>query len=178
MNVPAYLCDYADLYQTDPRAAALQWLRDAKYGLFVHYGLYSLLGRHEWVQLSEKIPVAQHDLLKDRFTAENFDAEQIARLAVEAEMKYVNLTTRHHENFCLWPSAHTDFHSVNAPCKRDLVGELARACERHDWDSSCITRMAAIGAIRTRQVTTDGAARRDRNTIRPNRLTPTETRTI
>jgi alpha-L-fucosidase len=55
MNIPSYLKCQADTFKTDPRAAALEWFRDAKYGLFLHYGLCSLLGRHEWVQLKEKI---------------------------------------------------------------------------------------------------------------------------
>ncbi len=131
MKTPSYLQEYSALYQNDLRAAALKWFREAKYGLFLHYGLYSLTGRHEWVQLKENIPVAQYGKLKDQFTAENFDAEKIAQLAIDSGMKYVNLTTRHHECFCLWDTAHTDFNSVNSPCGRDLVGELAQACDRH-----------------------------------------------
>lgn len=131
-DVPVYLKDYADLYQSDPRAAALEWFRNARYGLFLHYGLYSLLGRHEWVQFREKIPVAEYARLAERFTAENFDADAVCRLALDAGMKYVNLTTRHHECFCLWDTEQTPFNSVGgAPAKRDLVGELAQACARH-----------------------------------------------
>lgn len=126
--VPSYLADYADLYADDPRAAALQWFRNAKYGLFLHYGLYSLLGRGEWVQYHEKIHVAEYARLTDQFTAERFDAGAIADLAVDAGMKYVNITTRHHDSFCLFRTAQTDFNSVNAPCGRDLVAELADAC--------------------------------------------------
>ena len=59
-GVPNYLKSYSDLYATDPRAAALQWFREARYGLFLHYGLYSLLGRHEWVQLRELISVSEY----------------------------------------------------------------------------------------------------------------------
>jgi len=130
-TVPAYLRDYADLYEKNPRQAALQWFRDAKYGLFLHYGLYSLLGRHEWVQFREKIPVAEYEKLRDRFTAEKFDAEYIASFARDCGMKYVNLTTRHHDSFCLFETKETPFNSVNAPAGRDLVAELADACERH-----------------------------------------------
>ncbi len=130
MSIPSYLAGYESLYAENPRAAALQWFRDAKYGLFLHYGLYSLLGRHEWVQFREKIPVAEYAKLMDLFTAERFDAERIAELAADAGMKYVNITTRHHDSFCLFDTAQTDFHSVNAPCGRDLVAELAAACEK------------------------------------------------
>jgi len=75
VEVPAYLSDYSDQFAKDPRAAALQWFKDAKFGLFLHYGLYSLLERGEWVQLNDKIHVAEYAKLKDQFTAEKFDAD-------------------------------------------------------------------------------------------------------
>ena len=74
-SVPSYLSGYEDLYATDPRQAAVQWFREARYGLFLHYGLYSLLGRHEWVQYREKIPVHEYQKLMDDFDAEGFDAK-------------------------------------------------------------------------------------------------------
>lgn len=129
-NVPSYLGDYAGPYARDPRAAAARWFRDAKFGLFVHYGLYSLEGRHEWLQHRELIPVAEYAKLKDRFAAEKFDADAIADLALAAEMKYVNLTTRHHDSFCLFRTDQTDFNSVESPAGRDLVADLAEACRR------------------------------------------------
>lgn len=128
--VPSYLKGYEAAYAAHPRAAATQWFRDAKFGLFLHYGLYSLEARHEWLQLREKIPVATYSKLKDRFTAAKFDADAITDLALAAQMRYVNLTTRHHDSFCLFATKQTDFHSVNSPAKRDLVGELAAACAR------------------------------------------------
>lgn len=128
--VPAYLRGFEKQYQENPRAAATEWLRQAGFGLFLHYGLYSLLERHEWVQLREKIPVAEYAKLKDRFTAAKFNANAIADLALSAGMHYVNITTRHHDSFCLFRTKMTDFNSVNSPAKRDLVGELADACAR------------------------------------------------
>src|SRR5574340_1256378 len=127
---PRYLESQAALYARDQRKAAIEWFREAKFGLFMHYGLYSLLGRHEWVQLRELIPVAEYAKLKDRFRAEKFDANFITNMAVDAGMKYVNITTRHHDSFCLFRSKYTDFTSVNSPAKRDLVTELAKACDR------------------------------------------------
>jgi len=129
-DVPSYLKGYEADYAKDPRAAALRWFREARFGLFLHYGLYSLLGRHEWVQFRERIPVAEYAKLKDRFTAERFDADAITDLAIAAQMRYVNITTRHHDSFCLFATKQTDFHSLNSPAKRDLVGELAEACRR------------------------------------------------
>jgi len=130
MNVPSYLSTHADLYHADAHGAALAWFGQARYGLFLHYGLYSLLGRHEWVQLKEKIPVADYARLTQDFTAECFDAEWWAQFAVDCGMRYVNLTTRHHDSFCLWDTQQTDFKSTNSPAGRDLVCELAAACER------------------------------------------------
>jgi len=131
MHTPSYLKQYEELYAEDPRQAARAWFRDARYGLFLHYGLYSLLGRHEWVQLREKIPVAEYAKLADQFTAERFDADEIARFALACGMRYVNITTRHHDSFCLFKTGQTDFHVLNTPCGRDLVGELAAACAKH-----------------------------------------------
>jgi len=128
--VPSYLKGYEALYRSDPRAAARQWFREAKFGLFLHYGLYSLEARHEWLQFREKIPVAQYARLKDRFTAAKFDADAITDLALAAEMRYVNITTRHHDSFCLFATRQTDFHAVNSPARRDLVRELAQACRK------------------------------------------------
>lgn len=129
-QVPAYLKDYAALYKTDPRGAAIKWFREARFGLFLHYGLYSLLGRGEWVQLREKIYVADYAKLKDQFTAKDFDADKITDLALEAGMKYINLTTRHHDSFCLWDTKYSDFKSTNSPAKRDLVRELSEQCNK------------------------------------------------
>jgi len=84
------------------------------------------------VQCREAIPVAEYEKLANDFTAENFDAEHIVRFAVDCGMRYVNITTRHHDSFCLFRTEQTDFNSVNAPCGRDLVDELATACAKHD----------------------------------------------
>lgn len=128
--VPSYLTAYQSAYLKNPHAASLAWFRDAKFGLFMHYGLYSQLGRGEWVQYQEKIPVTQYEKLKETFTAENFDADFITNLALAAGMKYVNITTRHHDSFCLFKTKATDFNSVQSPAKRDLVEELAAACDK------------------------------------------------
>ncbi len=105
-------------------------VKNAKFGLFMHYGLYSLLGRHEWVMYREKIPLPDYEKLKDSFTAKRFDADFITDLALDAGMKYVNLTSRHHDSFCLFETEFSDYHSVNSPAKRDIVGELAEQCRK------------------------------------------------
>ncbi len=130
VSVPSYLKGYEQLYAENPRKAALAWFKDAKFGLFMHFGLYSLLERGEWVMYHEAIPVEKYEKLKDRFRAEKFDADFITDLALDAGMKYVNLTSRHHESFCLFDSKVSDYNCVKAPCARDLVGELAEQCQK------------------------------------------------
>lgn len=127
---PLYLEQYKDLWQNDPQAANVKWFSEAKYGLFMHYGLYSMLHKNEWVLFLEKIPLAEYENLATQFTAHNFDAEAITDFALQAGMKYINFTTCHHEGFCLWDSAIEPFNSVNSPCGRDLVKELSKACAR------------------------------------------------
>jgi len=127
---PVHLKGYETALASAPRAAAIEWFRQARFGLFMHYGLYSQLGRGEWVMLNEAIPVVEYAKLKDTFTAADFDADAITDLALAAGMTYVNLTSRHHDSFCLFRTAETDFNSVNSPAQRDLVGELAEACRR------------------------------------------------
>ncbi|NLG13283.1 MAG: alpha-L-fucosidase precursor [Lentisphaerae bacterium] len=127
---PKYLLPYRELWERDHKKAILAWWREARFGLFLHYGLYSQLHRHEWVMMQDKIHVDEYAKLADMFTAHNFDAEYITDLALACGMKYVNLTTCHHESFCLWDSKIESFNAKNAPCGRDLVGELSEACDR------------------------------------------------
>lgn len=130
-TIPRYLADVSDEYGNDPRRRNLEWIRGARLGLFLHYGLYSIPGRHEWLQLRETIPVAQYAKLKHRFTADAFDADAICGFARSCGFRYVNITTRHHDSFCLFETAETDFSAPESPAGRDLVRELADACESH-----------------------------------------------
>jgi alpha-L-fucosidase len=102
-----------------------------RYGLFIHYGLYSLLGRGEWVMNREQIPPEEYRRLADRFTAEAFDPDAICRLAKRAGMRYIVLTTMHHDGFRLYDTALTDFCAPKSAAKRDLVAEFIQACRRH-----------------------------------------------
>ena len=109
----------------------LDWFVKARFGLFVHYGLYSLLERGEWVLNRERIALDEYQKLAKDFTAENFDADAICDLALETGMKYVNLTTMHHDGFRLYDTELSDFNSVNA-CGRDLVAEFVEAARKRD----------------------------------------------
>jgi alpha-L-fucosidase len=101
------------------------------YGMFIHWGLYSQLGRGEWVQYLENIDITEYAKLKDSFYANEFDARAIARLAKEAGMKYICLTTRHHEGFSLYDTKGlTDFDALHSPAGRDLAAEFAEGCRQ------------------------------------------------
>jgi alpha-L-fucosidase len=110
--------------------ARLAWLRAARVGMFVHWGLYALLGRGEWAMNRERIAPAEYEALADRFTAERFDADALAGLAVELGARYLIFTTKHHDGFCLFDSALTDYTAVRRGPKRDIVGEVVAACRK------------------------------------------------
>lgn len=121
--------------ETMPSIAAaeerLRWLREAKYGMFVHWGLYSLVGRHEWAMNRERMPIVEYEQLADKFTGEKFDADGICKLAKQLGANYLIFTTKHHEGYCLFDSQLTDYTSVKRAAKRDFVREITDACRRH-----------------------------------------------
>ena len=108
----------------------LQWFHQARFGMFIHWGLYSLLKRGEWVMFQERILPSDYAKLADQFQPRKFDADAWAGLAAEAGMKYMVLTTRHHDGFCLFDSQVSDFTSVKTAARRDFVAEYAAACRR------------------------------------------------
>jgi len=110
------------------RSKRMQWWRESRFGMFVHFGLYSLLGRHEWAMATECIPKQEYEKLADAFAPEPGSARKWAALAKDAGMKYMVLTTKHHEGFCLWDTQQTDYNAVQRGPKRDLVAEYVDAC--------------------------------------------------
>jgi alpha-L-fucosidase len=108
----------------------LRWFDEARFGMFIHFGLYALLGRGEWVMYEQNIPRREYERLLRRFNPRKFDADAWVDLAVESGARYVTVTAKHHDGFCLFDSALTDFKITNTPFGRDLIGELARACRR------------------------------------------------
>ena len=110
----------------------MKWWSEARFGMFIHWGLYSLLGRGEWVMLVERIPVSEYAKLADRFKPpKSFTPEIWVKLAKDAGMRYIVLTTRHHDGFCLFDSKVSDFTSVKTAAKRDFVREYVDACRKH-----------------------------------------------
>lgn len=119
----------------------MHWFREAKYGMFIHFGLYSQLGGiykgnstkgyAEWIQSEMNIPKAAYSELINTWNPKDFNADRIVQLAKDAGMKYIVLTTKHHEGFCLWDSPYTDYDIASTPMKgRDLVRELSTACKK------------------------------------------------
>src|SRR3954447_11311490 len=109
------------------RARRLQWFRDARFGMFIHWGLYSQLGRHEWVMNRERIPVAEYEPLADTWKPKPNCARVWAKLAKQAGMRYMVMTTKHHEGFCLFDSKLTDHNAAKRGPGRDLVAEYVEA---------------------------------------------------
>ena len=110
------------------RARRMAWWHEARFGMFVHWGLYARLGRHEWVMNRERIPVEEYERLADTWKPKERPAREWARLAREAGMKYLVMTTKHHEGFCLWDTAQTDYNAAKRGPGRDLVREFVDAC--------------------------------------------------
>ncbi len=106
----------------------MQWFREAKFGMFIHWGLYSLLGRGEWVMFNERLNVDEYSELKENFDASGYDPKEWARVAKEAGMRYMVLTTKHHDGFSLFDSKANPFNSINSAARRDIVAEYVEAC--------------------------------------------------
>lgn len=113
-------CEELNLTEED-----MQWWRDAKIGMFVHWGLYSILGRGEWVRHNEQIPWEEYTALADQFCPEAFDMHEWTDLAKEFGAKYMVMVTRHHDGFALWnsPGSYQNFTSWNTASHRDFVKE-------------------------------------------------------
>ena len=105
----------------------LAWYREAKVGLYIHWGLYSLTQDGEWTMFLDRIDVDEYAKRADEFTGEKFDADELAGLAISLGARYSYFTTRHHDGFCLYDSAASDFASAKTAAKRDFVREYLDA---------------------------------------------------
>jgi alpha-L-fucosidase len=109
------------------RVRRMQWWHQAKFGMFIHWGLYSVLGRHEWVMENEGIPVSEYAPLAKRFNPKPNAARAWAKLARQAGQKYMVMTTKHHEGFCQWDTKLTNYCAAKQGPGRDLVREYVEA---------------------------------------------------
>jgi len=112
----------------ETRDARMKWWREARFGMFVHYGLYTVRGMHEWSMLRENYPIEEYEQLANQFCPKPGAPREWAALAKKAGMKYMVLTTRHHEGFSLWDSKVNPYNSVNYGPHRDIVREYVDAC--------------------------------------------------
>ncbi len=109
------------------RTERTKWYLDARFGMFIHWGLYAIPARGEWLRSTERLKKEEYEHFFDEFDAKNYNPREWAKLAKRAGMKYAVLTAKHHDGFCLFDTQYTDFKSTNAPCKRDLVAEFLEA---------------------------------------------------
>jgi alpha-L-fucosidase len=126
----------------DPaREKRLEWFRDVKYGMFIHWGLYAIpagewkgqrsLGLGEWIMNRSKVPVADYEKLTTQFNPVKFNPDEWVQLAQDAGMKYIVITSKHHDGFALFKSAVSTYNVVDAtPYKRDILKQLADACAK------------------------------------------------
>jgi alpha-L-fucosidase len=130
--------------QIDSNAPDSSWFSNDRFGMFIHWGLYTGPGGvwkgkkivrsySEWLQSSESIPRNEYRKLTEQFNPDSFNAEEWIRMAKGAGMRYFLITAKHHDGFCLWPTKVSDYNVMDAtPFKRDILGELASACKAHD----------------------------------------------
>ena len=109
------------------KSERLKWWTDARFGMFIHWGLYALPARHEWVKNVERLTNDDYQKYFDIFNPDMFDPHAWAKMAKAAGMKYVVLTAKHHEGFCLFDSKYTDYKSTNTPLGKDIVKEYVEA---------------------------------------------------
>jgi alpha-L-fucosidase len=121
--------------------ARMAWWEEARFGMFIHWGLYAVpageykgekvKGIGEWIMNSQQIPISEYEQFAPQFNPVKFNADEWVQLAKDAGMKYIVITSKHHDGFCLWDSKYTDWDIMDAtPFKRDILKELAAACEK------------------------------------------------
>ena len=103
------------------------WFVESRFGMFIHWGLYALAARHEWVKQRERMTTEQYDKYFRHFDPDLYQPEVWAKAAANAGMKYFCITTKHHDGFCLWDSALTEYKATNTPAKRDLLKPMVEA---------------------------------------------------
>ena len=140
LAVLCILSPFAGAHQAPPpsKDERMQWWREARFGMFIHWGVYAVpagrwqgqVGGGEWIMEHRKIPISQYEPLAAQFTAENYDSAEWAALAREAGMKYVVITSKHHDGFALWDSKLSDWDVARTPHKQDLLAPLAEAVRK------------------------------------------------
>lgn len=120
----------------EKKAERMDWWRDARFGMFIHWGLYAIPAGEwdgkteygEWIRHTAEIPLETYDQFLDEFNPKKFDAKEWVKMARDAGMKYIVITSKHHDGFSLFDSQYSDFDVMATPFKRDILAELAKAC--------------------------------------------------
>lgn len=110
--------------------SGLEHFQDIRFGMFIHWGLYSILARQEWIMHVESIPVAEYEKLVPQFNPAKFNADEWVSIAADAGQKYMVITSRHHDGFSMYDTQLSDYKVTNTPFQRDPIAELAAACAR------------------------------------------------
>jgi alpha-L-fucosidase len=129
---------FAQLETQAQHDARLQWWREARFGLFIHWGLYAVPAGEwngktnyaEWIRNNAQIPLEEYEKFVQMFDPKEFNADEWVRMAKDAGMKYIVITSKHHDGFCLFDSRFTDFDIMSTPFKRDVLKELSEACRK------------------------------------------------
>jgi alpha-L-fucosidase len=110
----------------------IKWWRESRFGMFIHWGIYSLKGRGEWVMYIDRIPVRDYEKLAEQFNPVKFDAEEWVKLAIDAGMKYIVITAKHHDGFSMFKTKVDKYNIVDGtPYGKDIMADLAKACEKY-----------------------------------------------
>ena len=121
-------CHHLNAQNTyEDRHERTEWFREARFGMFIHWGIYAIPARGEWVKTQEKLSEEAYQEYFENFDPVDYDPGKWARLARRAGMKYVVLTAKHHDGFCLFDSQFTGYKATNTPAKRDLIKEYVEA---------------------------------------------------
>jgi alpha-L-fucosidase len=118
--------------QTTSQKPDTKWLEDARFGMFVHFGPYSVLGAGEWVMETRPVKGKDYMRLQTLFNPQAFDAKEWVRIAKDAGMKYITFTSRHHDGFSNWDTKQSDWNIMNTPYGKDLIKQLSDECKKQD----------------------------------------------
>jgi alpha-L-fucosidase len=131
MIAPAFTTAQSPYQPAPANLEARRWFQDAKFGLFVHWGVYSVLADGEWVMNNKKIPISEYEKLPDRFNPAEFDPAEWVALVKAAGMKYITITSKHHDGFAMFDSKISDWDIVDrTPYKKDVLKLLADECQK------------------------------------------------
>ena len=123
------------------KSERMQWWSEARFGMFIHWGLYALPARHEWVMSKEQISKKEYEKYVEFFNPDLYDAKEWASLAKNAGMKYVVFTAKHHDGFSMFDTKYSDYKVTNSPIGRDLLRELVDAFRSEEFELGFITHL-------------------------------------